>query len=105
MNVKYIVIPKSSIGKKELKYDFGADSFNVRSFWATEAALNFVMIGYNIMSLFKQMILQSPKEHKLSTLRYRVFAIGGYLVKNGNQKILKLSLSMKLRKETVKFFV
>jgi len=83
---------------KELKYDFGADSFNVRNFWATEAALNFVMIGYNIMSLFKQMILQSPKEHQLSTLRYRVFAIGSYLVKNGNQKILKLSLAMKRRK-------
>jgi hypothetical protein len=39
---------------KELKYDFGADSFCLRDFWATEAALNTVMIGYNLMSLFRQ---------------------------------------------------
>lgn len=39
---------------KELKYDFGADSFCLRHFWATEAALNTVMIGYNLMSLFRQ---------------------------------------------------
>ncbi len=37
---------------KELKEDFGADSFNVDDFFATEAALNFVMMGYNLMSLF-----------------------------------------------------
>lgn len=39
---------------KELKYDFGADSFCLQDFWATEAALNTVMIGYNLMSLFRQ---------------------------------------------------
>ena len=39
---------------KELKYDFGADSFCLKNFWATEAALNTVMIGYNLMSLFRQ---------------------------------------------------
>ncbi|MBK7243886.1 MAG: transposase [Saprospiraceae bacterium] len=30
---------------KELKYDFGSSSFNVNGFYATEAALNFVMIA------------------------------------------------------------
>ena len=37
---------------KELKYDFAADSFNMKDFWATEAALNTVMLAYNLMSLF-----------------------------------------------------
>ena len=32
---------------KELKYDFGFDSFNLKDFYATEAALTFVMIAYN----------------------------------------------------------
>lgn len=30
---------------KELKYDFAADSFNMKYFWATEATLNTVMLG------------------------------------------------------------
>ena len=82
---------------KELKEDFGAESFNVQDFFATEAALNFVMMGYNLMSLFRQVILQSHTHHQLKTLRYRVFAIGSYIVNNGNEKILKLSLAMKRR--------
>ena len=32
---------------KELKYDFAADSFNMKDFWATEAALNTVMLAYS----------------------------------------------------------
>ena len=82
---------------KELKEDFGTESFNVQDFFATEAALNFVMMGYNLMSLFRQVILKSSTEHQLKTLRYRVFAIGSYIVNNGNEIILKLSLAMKRR--------
>lgn len=33
----------------------------------------------------------------MKTLRYKVFAIGGYMIKDGNKKILKLSLAMKRR--------
>jgi len=82
---------------KELNYDFGANSFNLHNFSATEAALNFVMIAYNIISLFRQVIMKTKIHERLKTLRYRVFAIGGYLIKNGNQRILKLSLAMKRR--------
>jgi hypothetical protein len=82
---------------KELKYDFGADSFNVKDFYATEAALNFVMIAYNLMSLFRQAVLQSNQQQTLKTLRYKVFAVGSYLIKEGNTRILKLSLAMKRR--------
>jgi hypothetical protein len=82
---------------KELKYDFGASSFNVKDFWATEAALNFVMMAYNLMSLFRQNVLGTSTHQRMKTLRYNVFAIGGYMVKNGSQRILKLSLGMKRR--------
>jgi hypothetical protein len=82
---------------KELKEDFGADSFNVNDFFATEAALNFVMMGYNLMSLFRQAILGTNVQRQLKTLRYKVFAIGSYITKNGNERILKLSLAMKRR--------
>lgn len=82
---------------KELKYDFGLDSFNIANFYGTEAALNIVMLAYNLMSLFRQSILGSKVQHKMSTLRYRLFAMGGYMVKEGNSRILKLSLAMKRR--------
>jgi hypothetical protein len=82
---------------KELKYDFGFDSFNIQSFYGTEAALNMVMMAYNLMSLFRQVIMESKIQPKLSTLRYRLFAIGAYMVKEGNSHILKLSLAMKRR--------
>ncbi len=82
---------------KELKYDFGFGSFNIASFYGTEAALNMVMLAYNLMSLFRQVILQEKTQANLSTLRYRIFAIGGYMIKEGNTRLLKLSLAMKRR--------
>lgn len=82
---------------KELKYDFGLSSFNIQNFFGTEAALNFVMLAYNFMSLFRQFILNSRTQHTLSTLRYKTFAIGAYLVKDGNTTVLKLSLVLKRR--------
>jgi len=82
---------------KEVKYDFGFDSFNCKDFWATEATLNFVMLAYNLMSLFRQAVLGAKVQNQMKTLRYRVFAIGGYMIKKGNSRILKLSLQMKRR--------
>ena len=55
------------------------------------------ILDYNLMSLFRQSILGSKVQCKLSTLRYRLFAMGGYMIKEGNQRILKLSLTMKRR--------
>ena len=82
---------------KELKYDFGSDSFSQQSFYATEATLNFVMMAYNFISLFRQIVLGKKIHEQMKTLRYNVFAIGGYITKNGSQRILKLSLAMKRR--------
>lgn len=82
---------------KELKYDFGFSSFNLNDFYATEAALTFAMLSYNLMALFRQFILQSKTQHTLSTLRYKTFAIGAYFEKIGEQFTLKLALNMKRR--------
>lgn len=82
---------------KELKYDFGFDSFNMNSFFATEAALTFAMIAYNLMALFRQFVMNSKVQHTLSTLRYKTFAIAAYFEKSKDKYILKLSLNMKRR--------
>lgn len=83
---------------KELKYDFGVDSFVLKDFFATEAALLFVMVAYNLMSIFRLFVLQEKTQKTLSTLRYRVFAIGAYFEKNNGNLKLKISLIKKRRK-------
>ena len=72
---------------KELKYDFAPDSFNMTDFWATQAPLNTVMLAYNLMSLFRQVLLKTVVskggvstaiEHTPQTLRYQLFAKPAY---------------------------
>ena len=82
---------------KELKYDFGFDSFNLKDFFATESALIFAMIAYNLMSLFRTFVLQEKTQKTLSTLRYRTFAIGAYFEKQNDKLVLKIALNKKRR--------
>jgi hypothetical protein len=82
---------------KELKYDFGFNSFNLKDFYATEAALTFAMIAYNLMALFRTFVLQEKTQKTLSTLRYRAFAIGAYFEKLNGKLVLKIALSKKRR--------
>ena len=69
---------------KELKYDFGLDSFVLRQFWATEAALSVVMLAYNLMSVFRQAVIRQKSHQTLSTLHHTVLAMGAYW--EGHQK-------------------
>ena len=82
---------------KELKYDFGFDSFNLKEFYATEAALTMAMIAYNLMALFRTFVIQEKTQRTLSTLRYRTFAIGAYFEKINDKLILRIALSKKRR--------
>ena len=90
---------------KELKHDFGADSFNTHSFWATEAALNMVMLAFNLMSLMRQAVIKSPAaqgskaaiQHTLKTLRYKLFAKPAYVTTQGRKPILNLAIAMQQR--------
>lgn len=90
---------------KELKYDFAADSFCLNDFWATEACLNFALLAYNLMSLFRQAVLRTAiiqngskdVQHTLKTLRYKLFAKAGYIATQGRKDILKLCVAMRQR--------
>jgi IS4 transposase len=83
---------------KEIKYDFGFDSFNLKGFYATEAALMFAMIAYNLMSIFRMFVLQEKTQKRLSTLRFRTFAIGAYFQKVNEKLVLTIALTMKRRR-------
>jgi len=54
-----LLLPGNLPGISKLKYDFGADSFNMQNFNVTEAAMNCVMLAYNLMSLFRQVVLHN----------------------------------------------
>jgi len=83
---------------KEIKYDFGFDSFNLKGFYATEATLIFVMISYNLMSIFRMFVLQEKTQKRLSTLRWRTFNIGAYFQKISGNLVLMIALTKKRRR-------
>ncbi len=83
---------------KELKADFGTESFNLKEFYPTEAALIFSMVAYNLMSVFCLFVLQEKTQKTLSTLRYRTFAIGAYFEQVGDTLRIKIALTKKRRK-------
>jgi hypothetical protein len=82
---------------KELKEDFGAEGFNMDSFYATEAAIKMVCVAYNFMSLFRQVTHRNQAQPRLPTLRFNCFAVGSWIVKDGNSKVLKMSVPTKRR--------
>jgi hypothetical protein len=83
---------------KELKYDFGLDSFCMDKFWATEAAFRTIMIAYNLMSLFRQIVLKSKSQATLSTLRFKCFALGSWISKHAGKTALNISAIGEKRK-------
>jgi len=82
---------------KELKADFGLNNFCMQDFWATEASFRFIMVAYNMMSLFRFSALQSGNRMTLSTLRSYCFALGAWTSNHSNRKVLKVSLPVKRR--------
>ena len=82
---------------KELKYDFGADSFNQKNFFATEATLSKAIMAFNFMSLFRKTLIKGTTNQTLKTLRYKLFAIPGYVTNSGRRQTLNLALALKRR--------
>jgi hypothetical protein len=82
---------------KELKQDFGLDSFCLQDFWATEASFRFIMIAYNLISLFRHFALNHHNRATLSTIKSYCFALGAWTSKHANQKTLNISLPVKRR--------
>lgn len=82
---------------KELKADFGTNSFNLDDFWATQAAMSMSIMAYNLMSLFRIMTHQKNPTPTLKTLRFNCFAVGSWIVKKGRHSLLKMSVPLERR--------
>jgi hypothetical protein len=73
------------------------DSFNLSKFFATEAAFRSIMVAYNLMALFKHMVLQTKQHQQLKTLRFQCFAIRAWVSKNSAKHILNLAVVQQKR--------
>lgn len=82
---------------KELKQDFGLENFCLQNFWATEASFRFIMIAYNLISLFRHFALNEHNKAMHSTLKSYCFALGAWTAKHANRKVLKIALPTKRR--------
>ena len=78
---------------KELKENFGVQGFCMNDFCATETAMRFVMVAYNLMSLFRQITLQKQPSPTLATLRFDCVAVGSSVKSN----MLKMSVPLQRR--------
>ena len=76
---------------KELKYDFALETFCINNFWGTEAAFRSVLMAYNLMALFRQIVLKNKSQATLSTLRFKCFALGAWITKHARITTLKIS--------------
>ena len=82
---------------KELKQDFGLENFCMQDFWATEASFRFIMVAYNLMSLFRYFALNESNSATMQTLKSYCFALGAWTVNHSNRKTLKIALPVKKR--------
>lgn len=82
---------------KELKNDFGLDSFSLNSFYATEAALGFAMQAYNLMSIFRQAVMRAKIQPTLATLHQQVLAVGAFWHRDPKRNQLLLAVSRRRR--------
>lgn len=84
---------------KELKEDFGLNSYVMRDFWATEAGLTTNVLAYNLMSLFRQLVLRLKSQPKLSTIQKRFIYIAGIFQESENEKpCFRLAIQRKKRR-------
>jgi len=81
---------------KELKDDFGASGFCLDSFFGTEAALRLIAFLYNLIAIFKSLILKDSRP-TLKNIRYQILIVGAMLSSKARKTILRISASGKLK--------
>jgi hypothetical protein len=78
---------------KEQKQDFGFEGFATDSFYATEAAMLFQALFYNLIQLFRSTILtEEEAKQTLHTLRMKYLIIPAVLGNDGKEPILRLGV-------------
>ena len=75
---------------KELKLDFGGDVLPCSDIKANALYFLISALSFNVFALMRQLLPESLAHHRASTIRWRLIAIAGKVVKTARQVILKL---------------
>lgn len=75
---------------KELKLDFGGDTLPCSDFKANNLYFLISALSYNLFALMRQLLPLELSHHRVTTIRWRVYAIAAKIVKTGRQLWIKL---------------
>lgn len=78
---------------KELKLDFGGDTLPCSNFEANGLYFLISALSYNLFALMRQLLPESLSRHRCTTIRWRLYAMAGKVVKTGHQLYVKLRAS------------
>ena len=76
---------------KERKQDYAANGFCLQSFFGTAAVFRLICLLFNLMQLFKRLVLRDETPH-LGTIRRTTLVIGAILGATGRTPVLRLGL-------------
>jgi hypothetical protein len=76
---------------KELKNDFAASQLPCGDFKANELYFGLCGLAYNVFALMRQLLPEQWAQNRVSTIRWRLYALAGKLVRHGRQWTIKMS--------------
>ena len=86
---------------KELKLDFGGDTLPCSDFKANALYFLISALSYNLFALMRQLLPKELTHHRAITLRWRLYAIAGKVVRTGRRLFVKLKEKHRLLLEQV----
>lgn len=75
---------------KELKLDFGGDTLPCSDFKANELYFLISALSFNLFALMRQLLPEGMANHRVMTLRWRLYAMAAKVVRTGRQIFVKL---------------
>ncbi len=75
---------------KELKLDFGGDTLPCSDFKANELYFLISSLSYNLFALMRQLLPEELAHHRVTTIRWKLYAMAAKVVKTGRQLVVKL---------------
>lgn len=75
---------------KELKLDFGGDTLPCSNFHANALYFSLVALSYNLFALMRQLLPGTLHQHRVSTIRWRLYTMAAKVVRTGRQVFVKL---------------
>jgi len=81
---------------KQLDMDFALDKLCLKKFFATEAAMSFAVMAYNLCVLFQRHLGWMDRV-TAATLRYRLFTTGGIISNTGGRTTVRLAVPVEQR--------